>query len=130
LCGAVRFVGKGAVKGVEVCHCADCRRWTGGPFFSLRFAESMELADPTKVRWFESSEWAERGSCAKCGSALFWKMKDTADPAVAAGAIDDQSALPPIEEHIFIDGKPPYVDYADDAARLTGAETIARHRQQ
>ena len=31
LCGAVRFVGIGAPKGVFWCHCQSCRRHSGAP---------------------------------------------------------------------------------------------------
>lgn len=36
--------------------------------------------------------------------------------------MDRNDALEPIEEHIFIDRKPPWYDFADDAPRLTAAE--------
>jgi hypothetical protein len=130
LCGAVRYEGHGAIKGVEVCHCRDCQRWVGGPFLSIRFSDGVTLTDESAVRWFESSEWAERGSCATCGSAMFWRQhgQDT-QFAVAAGQLDDQAALPPIAEHIFTDSRPAYYDFSDHAPRLTRAEVLARFQQ-
>jgi len=39
-------------------------------------------------------------------------------------------ALGAIEEHIYIDKKPPWYEFSDDAPRLTGAEFFARLQEQ
>jgi len=78
------------------------------------------------VQWYASSEWAERGSCLGCGSALFYKMREDANPqSVSAGSLDKAPGLA-ISEHIFIEEKPAYYDFADSAPRITGAEVVAR----
>ena len=128
LCGAVAYAGNGGVQQVHACHCSDCLRWSGGAFIGVRFAGGVAIADPAAVNWYNSSDWAERGSCRTCGSTLFYRIK--ADPAqliVTAGSVDDQDALPAIEEHIFIDSKPAYYEFHDDAPRITGAEVFARY---
>jgi hypothetical protein len=128
LCGAVAYTGAGGVQQVYACHCSECLRWSGGAFIGVRFAGSVVIADPAAVNWYASSERAERGSCRVCGSTLFHRIK--ADPAqliVTAGSIDDQAALPTIEEHIFIDAKPAYYEFHDDAPRVTGAEVFERY---
>ncbi|MEM9810230.1 MAG: GFA family protein [Pseudomonadota bacterium] len=122
LCGAVTYEGAGDVRGVEVCHCTDCRRWMGGPFLGVHL-ERLTVKGP--VRWFDSSEWAERGSCESCGSALFWRLKNGSAPTVTAGSLDDQSILKGVEAHIFVDHWPDHYAFADDAPRKTGTEAIA-----
>lgn len=122
LCGAVTFEARGALKGVHCCHCRDCARWNGGPLMAAEFSDGIETNGP--VRWFRSSDWAERGSCERCGSALFWRMQDRSMMNAAAGSFDDQSIFKKIESHIFIDGKPAYYEFADDAPRLTAAQVI------
>lgn len=123
LCGDVTFRGLGAPKGVHCCHCRDCARWNGGPLMAVEFTGGLEISGP--VRWFASSDWAERGSCGRCGSALFWRMQDGSVSNVAVGAFDDQTLFPGIASHIFVDSQPAYYAFADTAPRLTAAEVLA-----
>ena len=104
LCGAVVYAGKGERGQIHVCHCADCRRWSGGPSMNVSFSQGLDIENPGQVNWFRSSEWAERGSCRACGSTLFYRLLD--DPSfinVSAGSLDDASGFGEIEEHIFIE---------------------------
>jgi len=127
LCGAVSYAGKGATR-VGACHCTDCRRWTGGAFIGVSFEDGVTINESPQLNWFASSDWASRGSCSRCGTALFYRLNnDPAHVIVTAGSIDDQDALPAIEEHIFIDSKPNYYEFHDEAPRVTGAEIFARH---
>jgi hypothetical protein len=127
LCGRVSYRGMGERGAIHVCHCADCRRWTGGPFMGVEFSDGVTIDDPAAVRWYESSTWAMRGSCAVCGTALFYRLNAAPENlVVTAGSLADQASVAPIGEHIFIDSKPAYYEFADDAPRITGAETFAR----
>ncbi len=127
LCGAVAYAGKGERGAIHVCHCADCRRWTGGPFMGVQFTDGVEVSNPDEINWYKSSDWAARGSCRACGTTLFYRLAATPDNLiVTAGSLDDASGMGEIEEHIFIDSKPAYYDFAGDAPRITGAEVFAR----
>ncbi len=131
LCGAVKYEGLGERGRVHLCHCPDCVRWIGGPFMGLLFADGVTVADPAAVNWYQSSDWGERGSCRTCGTALFWRLRGNHQTTiVTAGSLDRNDALEPIEEHIFIDKKPPWYEFADDAPRLTAAEFMARMQGQ
>ena len=88
---------------------------------AVEFTESYEFDGP--VRWFTSSEWAERGSCERCGSALFWRMRDGTHFSASVGAFDEPSLFSAIESHIFIDCKN---HYEGIAPRLTAAQVLER----
>lgn len=124
LCGAVSFRGVGDHEGIHCCHCRDCARWNGGPLLSVEFSQGYEIEGP--VRWYSSSEWAQRGSCECCGSALFWRMQDGSHCSAAIGAFDEPGQFTHIASHIFIDRKPGHYEFADDAPRLTAAQVIAQ----
>jgi hypothetical protein len=127
LCGAVTYEGKGERGEIHVCHCESCRRWSGGPAICVSFSGGFDIADPEAVLWFQSSEWAERGSCRSCGSTLFYRLTgDTPYMNVSAGSLDQQDGLGTIHEHIYADAKPSYYEFADGAPRTTGAEFVAR----
>ncbi len=71
-----------------------------------------------------SSEWAERGFCAKCGSNLFYHLVGGSDYQIAAGLFDDQSKLR-MSLQVFTDSKPGYYDFANETKMMTSAEVIA-----
>lgn len=123
LCGDVRYTGSGEVSAVHACHCSDCARFMGGPFFGVEF-EKVDVTGP--VNWFQSSEWGERGSCSKCGSAMFWRLRGSHDHfTVTLGSLDDRTQIAPIDRHIFIDQMPTHYNFSDTAERLTSEQVAA-----
>lgn len=126
LCGGVRYsIAERPIKS-SVCHCDMCRRWTGGPMMALHTEAPITLDRDETLAWYDSSDWAARGFCNRCGTSLFYRLKQVPDDlVVGAGSLDDPTAVDGIENHIFIDEKPAYYDFADGSPRLTGAEVIA-----
>jgi hypothetical protein len=125
LCGAVRFEADPGAAEAHACHCEMCRRWVGGPFFSIEVApEAIRFAEGARIAARASSDWAERAWCADCGSNLFYRL--TAGPKagwhyVSLGLLDEPS-LVPFGGEIYIDAKPACYALAGDHFRLTGAE--------
>ncbi len=125
LCGEVQFEAP-ALHHLDVCHCKMCQRWNGGPFFGADYREPVTITKGETLSWYDSSEWARRGFCNKCGSSLFYRLKDNDSFwAVSAGALDLPSGIS-IEKEIFIDEKPDYFELAGDRPRLTGHEFFAQ----
>jgi hypothetical protein len=126
LCGAVKFTGTPrAGNGISVCHCGQCRRWASGPYTSLRFADGVTLTKSDGLVWFASSDIGERGFCRDCGASLFWRKTGAERHwAVSVGAIGECHEQE-IVEHIWIDDKPDFYDFADGAPRKTAAECLA-----
>lgn len=125
LCGDVTFNIGGFVH-LDACHCQMCQRWAGGPFIGadVRDGDISFDADKT-LTWYESSDWARRGFCSKCGSSLFYRLKDVPDFwAIASGSLDISEGHR-VTKEIFIDEKPDYYDLAGDQQKLTGAEFLA-----
>ncbi|TCT36164.1 GFA family protein [Martelella mediterranea] len=119
-CGAVAFEVDAVRDTVTVCHCSQCRRTSGhlwasthAPFDKLTFLNDEGL------RWYASSDTAKRGFCAQCGSSLFYRMNDETGIGIAAGCLDDTSALR-IGKHIFVADKGDYYSLPDDAEILKG----------
>lgn len=72
-----------------------------------------------------SSDWAERGFCAKCGSNLFYHIIDSPEYQISAGLIDDPSDLQ-MSLQVFTDGKPQFYDFANKTKMMTGVEVYAK----
>jgi hypothetical protein len=123
LCGAVTLAASRVDAGVHVCHCSMCRRWCGGPVFATQAGE-VTFTGERHIQVYASSGWAERGFCSRCGSALFYRLKETGDLMVSVGLFDDQSAFT-LASEIFIDDKPPGYAIAGDHPRLTGEQFLA-----
>lgn len=128
LCRAVRFTAAPAAMTMEVCHCNMCRRWVGGPFLSVQCGESVKVENESALLVHPSSDWAERVSCATCGSALFWRpRKAGGNTAVAAGAFDDDGVFT-MSEEIYVDEQPATYAFANKTHRMTGPEVVAAYQ--
>lgn len=93
-CGAVRFHVKGVLQDASICHCRMCQKAFGSyfaPLVSVRGAELVWTRGEPKR--YASSNLVKRGFCADCGTPLTYEAPDGV--ALAAGAFDDPSRLPP-----------------------------------
>lgn len=121
LCGAVRFVATRPPGGVVCCHCSQCRRQTGHFYAAADVAEdSLAIEGADRLTWYRASDFARRGFCATCGSALFWKRDGATHVSVMAGAFDLPSGLAG-ERHIFVADKGDYYDIADGLPQHRGS---------
>ncbi|MBY0110735.1 GFA family protein [Patescibacteria group bacterium] len=77
VCGNVTYSITGEYTGVVSCHCKSCQRYHGN-YNPMIVANVEDVALKGDISWFASSESAERGFCAACGSALF--KRQTAGP--------------------------------------------------
>ncbi|MEZ5921551.1 MAG: GFA family protein [Parvularculaceae bacterium] len=123
LCGAVKFNATAEREEMGVCHCAMCRRWTGGVFMAVT-CKRVNVEDKSELGVFVSSDWGERCFCKKCGSTLFWRMRDESHNAVSIQAFDNPEAFAFTSE-IFIDEKPSSYEFANKTKKMTGQEVIA-----
>lgn len=123
LCGAVKFTAQEVETHVHACHCSMCRSWTGGSMLAAR-ADGLSFEGEDHIKTYASSDWAERGFCAECGSALFYRLKEPPMYVMAIGAFDDPDQFE-LTGEIYIDEKPKGYNFAGDHERLTGAEFMA-----
>lgn len=124
LCGAVTFTAEDVDLDANGCHCGQCRRWAGGTVIGV-IACGVGFSGTEYMRRYESSEWAERAFCGKCGSSLFYRQKKDSDRYfMPVGVFDDQSAFR-LASEVFIDAKPPGYAFVGDHPRKAAAEFMA-----
>ncbi|MCR9212681.1 MAG: GFA family protein [Proteobacteria bacterium] len=113
LCGAVAFETEGPLRDVISCHCKQCQKSSGHYFAATACpSESLKLTEDRGLKWFISSDWAERGFCQECGSTLFWRRKNGDHISILAGTFDgdfDKKTT----RHIFVADKKDYYDIND-----------------
>lgn len=118
MCGHIKYTIETVDQNIHVCHCENCQKWSGGPSLSVVCTPNWKIENEVDLTWYNSSEWAQRGFCKNCGTHLLFRTHDGNYHGVTSGSLDDASDMS-IGEHIFIDQKPPYYDFADDKPRLT-----------
>lgn len=123
LCGSVRITATTQNRKLSACHCGMCRKWGGGPFIALDCGTDLTIEGQEHVAVFDSSEWAERAFCSKCGTHLFYRIKDSNEHGVLAGILDNGSDFE-LGLQYFIDKKPDYYSFANKTATLTEAQVM------
>ena len=124
LCGAIKVSTSHMNPHVGACHCGMCRKWGGGALFAVECGSEVSFEGKENIEIYQSSEWAERGFCKKCGSHLFYKLKQNNNYYVPAGIFDDSDSLV-FDSQIFIDEKPEYYSFANETNNMTGEEVFA-----
>ena len=112
LCGQITYTLNGPLRPVIVCHCTQCRKMSGhfiGATQSL--ASDMEIRGES-LKWFGSSDAAERGFCGTCGSTLFWRRFGNPHISIFAGSLNGDTGLR-TEGQIHVEAKGDYYDLPD-----------------
>lgn len=119
LCGAVRYHASADPIRVVNCHCGMCRRSSGAAFMTFVHFPAGDFvwigARPTRYR---SSDDAERGFCAACGSTLSMHEAILADRVqVSLGSLDRPDLVRP-DDHVWTSSQLPWLEVVDEAPRF------------
>lgn len=110
LCGAVTFETSAALRPVVACHCSQCRKTSGHYWAATQVPnEALTITKDAGLTWFQSSDWAERGFCNRCGSSLFYRMHGEGSTSIAGGALEGETGLT-TAKHIFVKDKGDYYE--------------------
>lgn len=123
LCGAVELEVELSNSDVAACHCRMCRKWSGGPMMVIDSGELKSISNESLVTRYQSSEWAERGFCAKCGTHLFYFLKPASQYHFPIGLLEDDAKFK-LSHQIFIDEKPEYYSFSNETHNMTGEEVF------
>jgi hypothetical protein len=91
LCGEVRLEARGQPYRVGICHCLDCRKHHGAPFYAAAIfpGEAVTIEGETR-------HYAGRHFCPRCGSSVFACSADEIE--VHLGALDAPDRFVPTYE--------------------------------
>jgi hypothetical protein len=115
LCGGVSYRTRGALRDVIACHCSQCRKSSGHFVAATQLPSAeLQLTESATLRWYRSSESAERGFCARCGGNLFWRETAAGSKytSIMAGTLDPPTGLR-IVQHIYTADKSDYYEIDD-----------------
>jgi hypothetical protein len=112
LCGAVRFSCEGEPVNVRICHCRNCQKAMGSPFFARALFEQKALIVEGDTASYASSAALDRVFCKTCGTRLFSRRSNGTVAGVALAVFDDRNAFAPTE-HIWVSEKMDWVKLDD-----------------
>ena len=119
LCGEVRFEVTEPFETVGQCHCASCKKISGGPGTvsgRVRSVAITILAGEELLRSYQPREGTSKTFCSRCGSNLFgggWPDSPTA--SVRLSALDTPFDRKP-EAHAFVRSLAAWETLPDDGA--------------
>jgi hypothetical protein len=102
LCGKVTYKINGPFKIFQYCYCSRCRKFTGSTHASNLFVP------PDQFKWLSGDEMISRfehpkakyfatSFCKNCGSSLPWVVKGGKTIIVAAGTLDVDPGIKPMQ---------------------------------
>ena len=95
-CGAVRYRLIAEPTGASICHCRMCQKASGAPFMAFGGVRLKEFVVTNgAIATFSSSDIAERGICAQCGTPLTYRLLSSDRISVALGSLDDPNSIEP-----------------------------------
>ena len=125
LCGAVTVRASGIDRHAGACHCDMCRKWSGGPLIAVDCGKDVLFDGEDNIEVYNSSNWADRGFCAKCGTHLFYRLKESGQYIMPAGLFESLGY--DFDHQIFIDRKPGWYAFANETRNMTGEEVFAQY---
>lgn len=107
-CGAVRYELHTTPKST-ICHCRMCQKAVGNVFAALAMVKKSDLTwisgEPS---FYASSNLAQRGFCAACGTPLTFAFNERDTIEVTTGSLDTPAAFQ-MTEHFGIESRLPWV---------------------
>jgi hypothetical protein len=122
-CGAVRYALHKAPTNPHICHCRMCQKAFGSYFAPLAGVnrEAFEITRGT-LATFRSSDLAERGFCAACGTPLTFRFIDSTRISISLGSLDEPEKIQPAIQ-VGIEARMPwFAELADMPGETTAAD--------
>ena len=79
--------------------------------------KDFKLTEDRGLKWYRSSEVAERGFCKECGSSLFWDDGGE-EIYICVGSLNEPTGLT-IDKHIFVSKKGDYYEISDNLPQFS-----------
>src|SRR6202012_3567624 len=101
LCGAVRYKAEGVPLNVRICHCRNCQKAMGSPYYARALFPQDALTVEGETARYATSERGGGGFCPRCGTRLFSWRRNGSAAGVSLATFDDRNAFVPTE-HIWV----------------------------
>jgi hypothetical protein len=127
-CGAVRYRLTAEPTGANVCHCRMCQKASGGPFMTFGGVRTAEfIVTRGAISTFSSSDIAERGFCAQCGTPLTYRGLSADRISVTLGSLDDPNAVEPTTQ-LGVESRVAWLARSLNAPEIRTEQWLARKK--
>jgi len=127
-CGAVRYRLLAEPTGVNVCHCRMCQKAGGGPFMAFGGVRTTEfIVTRGAISTFLSSDIAERGFCAQCGTPLTYRGLGGDRVSVTLGSLDNPNAAEPSTQ-LGVESRVPWLERSLSAPETLTEQWLTRKK--
>lgn len=123
MCGAIRYEAKSDPVRTQICHCDDCRGFSGASFATNVFvrADDLEITQGTPKQFQRTSDTGNTISmefCGDCGSRLLNYNTARAEfRALSVGSLDDPSIAHP-EAEVFTSRALHFTNFLPDTEKF------------
>ena len=115
LCGDVRYEAKGESSQIAICHCSQCKRWSGSAFMIGAEFTTDTVVWNKNPAFFALNDTCNCSFCPKCGSSLAWHYSG-GQVWITLGSLDDPEQLKP-QFHQFTGKELSWAHLDDDLPR-------------
>lgn len=123
-CGAVRYRLDAMPDGGVICHCRMCQKASGAPFTAFcGLPRASFVVTRGVISIFQSSDIAERGFCAMCGTPLTYQILGSQRIGVSLGSLDDPNIVVP-KEQLGVESRVTWLDAALAAPEASLSEWL------
>ena len=118
-CGAITYSAEGAAEHHALCHCVDCRVWSGAPMAGWIAWKEDRVTISGEPVTYTSSEHGRRDFCGTCGTGLFYRNAEYLPGIIDihSGTLDDYAAYPPGAQ-IMAKDRVAWMDSVEDLPRF------------
>jgi len=131
-CGRVRYTARVEPAEAYACHCAMCRKATGGAWIAFVSAKLADVHWHGEPDWYQSSPIAHRPFCRECGTPLGFAFLQHADNMdLTVGSFDQPERFRPSKNYAVESMLPGWLDlHALPQMRSEENETVVRRWQE
>ena len=104
LCGAVRFKAEGEPINVRICHCRNCQKAMGSPFFARALFDQTALTVEGETGAILPRKCSTACSARPAARGCFPGESNGTAAGIALAVFDDRNAFAPTE-HIWVSRK-------------------------